>query len=100
MLREIGLALPDHPPQPLTRELDEAAGRRVTMGCLDDASCPVHLKEHESTDWALPDPALLGDEEFRKVRDNLRDRVQRLRLELVLVERRRHAVRVGPSTGP
>jgi arsenate reductase (thioredoxin) len=86
MLSELGLVLPNHPPQLLTEELDRKADRRVTMGCLDESSCPVHLKEHAVTDWALPDPAALGDAEFRQVRDGLRDRVRRLRLELVVAD--------------
>ena len=100
MLSEIGLGLPSHPPQPLTKEMDDAVDRRITMGCMDDASCPVHLKEHKFTDWELPDPALMDDAGFRQVRDTLRDRVRRLRLELVVADRRREAGRERLPTGP
>ncbi len=87
MLAEIGLELPSHPPQLLTKELMDAAGMRVTMGCLDDASCPAHLKELELRDWGLPDPAKLDDAGFRNVRDEVRRRVSRLRLEISLRDR-------------
>jgi arsenate reductase (thioredoxin) len=82
MLREIGLTLPGHRPQLLTTDLLEGAGVRVTMGCLDDASCPAQLKSLQLRDWALPDPAKLDDEGFRQVRDRLQKLVQELRIEL------------------
>jgi len=88
MLAEIGLALPDHPPRLLTKELMDRADLRVTMGCLDDASCPAHLKELELRDWGLRDPARLDDAGFREVRDDIRQRVGRLRLEISLHDRR------------
>ncbi|MGI0132271.1 MAG: arsenate reductase ArsC [Thermoplasmata archaeon] len=89
MLREIGLALPTHPPQRLTDEMMTAASIRITMGCLDSASCPARLKTLEVVDWALPDPASLDDAGFRRVRDDIADRVARLRLELAVATRRR-----------
>lgn len=91
MLREVGVEPPAHPPRPLTIEMDERADVRVTMGCLDDASCPAHLKTHPLVDWALPDPARLDDEGFRRVRDEIRERVRLLGLEL------RAAANPGPA---
>ncbi len=88
MLNEIGLELPDHPPRLLTNDMMDAARIRVTMGCLDDASCPVHLKTLKVTDWGLPDPSKLDDAGFRAVRDGLRDRVDGLARELRLADRR------------
>ena len=61
----------------------------VTMGCLDNDSCPARLRTIEVRDWALPDPAALDDPGFRQVRDDLRSRVEGLRRELVLSDRRR-----------
>jgi arsenate reductase (thioredoxin) len=88
MLEEIGLALPAHAPSPLTDLLMDKARIRVTMGCLDDASCPAHLKGLDLRDWALPDPAKLDDAGFRRIRDRLRSHVRGLRTELVLQDRR------------
>ncbi len=96
MLAEIGLTLPAHAPQLLTREMMDAARQRVTMGCLDDASCPAHLRGLELTDWALPDPARLDDAGFRRVRDDLRARVEGLRRELQLADKRRAAYASSP----
>lgn len=82
MLLEIGLALPPHRPQALTPALDASAELRVTMGCLDDASCPAYLSRRPLRDWALPDPARLDDDGFRRVRAELNERVTRLCQEL------------------
>ena len=87
MLAEVGLTLPAHPPQRLTDEMMDRAGRRVTMGCLDDSSCPAHLKGLELRDWGLPDPAKLDDRGFREVRSQLVAFVQGLRAEPVLSDR-------------
>jgi len=92
MLRELGLDLPPHPPQLLTPEMMTQARVRVTMGCLDDASCPARLKTLELRDWSLPDPALLDDNGFREVRDRLARSVKGLRTELALSDRRRKGV--------
>jgi protein-tyrosine-phosphatase len=87
MLSELGLSMPDHPPRLLTKQLMDDARVRVTMGCLDDVSCPAHLKTLELRDWGLADPARLDDAGFRRIRDQLVDRVRGLRNELVLSER-------------
>lgn len=92
MLRELGLDLPPHPPQLLTPEMMDRARVRVTMGCLDDASCPARLKTMEMRDWSLPDPASLNDEGFRQVRDRIRERVKSLRTELILSDSRRRGI--------
>ncbi|MCI4352136.1 MAG: low molecular weight phosphatase family protein [Thermoplasmata archaeon] len=87
MLKEVGLELPPHPPQLLTTEMMERARVRVTMGCLDDESCPARLKTLELRDWALPDPARLDDAGFRAVRDDITYRIEGLRRELALSNR-------------
>lgn len=82
MLREIGLELPSHAPRALSPELLERASIHVTMGCLDDASCPARLKSLAPLDWALDNPARLDDPGFRRVRDTIRAKVAELRIEL------------------
>jgi len=47
----------------------------VTMGCRD--ACP-HLAAAHRLDWALPDPKPLGDDGFRRVRDEIERRVRSL----------------------
>ena len=92
MLREIGLELPAHPPQLLTDEMMTTSRVIVTMGCLDSASCPAKLKVIEVRDWAFPDPAKLDDAGFRRIRQNLQSRVEGLRRELALADKRRAAL--------
>jgi len=87
MLAELGFSLPAHPPRALTQEMMDAARVRVTMGCLDDASCPAHLKGLELRDWALTDPSKLDDDGFRQVRDRLAAHVRGLRSELIVTDR-------------
>ena len=99
MLRELGLNLPHHPPQLLTAEMIDRARVRVTMGCLDDASCPARLKTMELRDWSLPDPATLNDEGFRQVRDRIQQLVRSLRAELVLSDRRQNGVAEDVAAG-
>jgi arsenate reductase len=81
-LDELGLSLPPHPPQALTPATADAAALVVTMGCLDDASCPAHLTKRELRDWGLPDPGHLDDAGFRSVRDEIRRRIGDLIAEL------------------
>ncbi len=82
MLREIGLDLPAHPPTLLTPVMMDRAELRITMGCLDQESCPARLRTLRVEDWALPDPAQLDDGGFREVRDELRRRIDRMKGEL------------------
>ncbi|MCI4372152.1 MAG: low molecular weight phosphatase family protein [Thermoplasmata archaeon] len=92
MLAEIGLAAPEHAPRLLsTADIDEAQVR-VTMGCLDDSSCPVHLKMQELRDWGLEDPAALDDDGFRHVRDRIVRLVRGLRTELILSDQQAAAL--------
>jgi protein-tyrosine-phosphatase len=51
----------------------------VTMGCGD--ACPW-IAATRRMDWALPDPKQLPDTEFRRVRDEIEQRVQSLLREL------------------
>ena len=52
----------------------------VTMGCGD--ACP-QLPAKRRLHWALPDPKNLSDDEFRRIRDEIRDRVAVLVTELI-----------------
>jgi arsenate reductase (thioredoxin) len=98
MLEERGFASPDHTPQLLTNELMGPSRVRITMGCLDDASCPARLQTLELRDWALPDPASLDDAGFRAVRDQIQARVEGPRRELALRDlRKSNVIRSAPQ---
>lgn len=45
----------------------------ATMGCGD--ACPM-VRARQRADWSIPDPKYLPPDEFRVVRDMIRDKVQ------------------------
>ncbi len=61
----------------------------ATMGCGD--KCPF-ISARRRTDWALPDPKNMNAEEYRAVRDEIRERVRSALEELgVSVQKRADA---------
>jgi protein-tyrosine-phosphatase len=71
-MKEIGYDLSAHDSKSLNDVPDVEYDAVVTMGCGD--ACPwVRAKQH--LDWAIPDPKHMEPEEFRKVRDFIRDQV-------------------------
>ncbi len=79
-LEEIGLSVDEEFPKPLTDDVVRAADAVVTMGCGD--ACPVYPGKRY-LDWDLSDPADLGLDGVRAVRDEIRHRVETLVSELV-----------------
>jgi arsenate reductase (thioredoxin) len=76
---EAGLDISREFPKPLTDDGVKAADVVVTMGCGD--ACPFYPgKRYE--DWELDDPAELDLDGVRRVRDEIRTRVERLAGEL------------------
>ncbi len=78
-MAELGIDLGDAAPKLLERDAVEAADVVVTMGCGD--ACPVFPgKRYE--DWELEDPAGKDLEVVRRIRDDIRARVEKLLAEL------------------
>ena len=74
-MAEVGIDITEEYPKPWTEEVLRAADVVVTMGCGD--VCPYYPgKRYE--DWPLDDPAGLGLEAVRPIRDEIRRRVQTL----------------------
>jgi arsenate reductase (thioredoxin) len=72
-MAERGIDISSEYPKPWTDEVVRAADVVVTMGCGD--SCPVFPgKRYE--DWTLEDPAGLGVEAVRPIRDEIERRVR------------------------
>jgi arsenate reductase len=85
VMREIGIPMDSQRPKPLTQEMADAAFRTITMGCGVDASaCPARLLITE--DWGLDDPAGQPIETVRRIRDEIRRRVERLLDEIAAEE--------------
>jgi protein-tyrosine-phosphatase len=74
-MQEIGIDLSRATPQKLTEELARDAQLLVTMGCGDQ--CP-YVPGLRRDDWPLRDPKGQPMEEVRKIRDEIRARVQSL----------------------
>lgn len=78
-MQEVGIDIANEFPKPFAVEIVQAADVVITMGCGD--TCPIFPgKRYE--DWALDDPAGLGVEAVRPIRDEIRKRVKSLILDL------------------
>lgn len=84
-MREVGIDISGNRPQMLTMDLVEKADRMITMGCGADAEavCPAGFLETE--DWALDDPHGKPIEEVRKIRDEVKRRVENLLTEMQII---------------
>ena len=79
-MAEEGIDITAEVPGVLTSDAVVESDVVVTMGCGD--ACPAHPgKRYE--DWELEDPAGKDIETVRRVRDDIRGRVERLLAELV-----------------
>ncbi len=67
-LDEIGVPVGGEYPKPLTDEVVRASDFVITMGCGD--ACPIY-PGRRYLDWDLPDPAGLGMDGVRAVRDDI-----------------------------
>jgi arsenate reductase len=78
-MAEVGIDITAEQPKRWTDETLRATDVVITMGCGD--SCPiVPGARHE--DWPLEDPAGKDLDTVRRVRDEIRERVERLLREL------------------
>ena len=75
VMREAGIDLADAAPQKLTPELAAGGNVLVTMGCGD--ACP-YVPGMRIEDWPLPDPKGQPLDVVRRIRDEVRARVQEL----------------------
>jgi arsenate reductase len=79
-MREVGIDITAEAPKVLTVDAVRESDVVITMGCGD--TCPVFPgKRYE--DWALTDPAGQPLEVVRRVRDEIRSRVEALVAELL-----------------
>ena len=78
-MAEIGLDITRELPKRLTTDQVRAADVVITMGCGD--ACPV-FPGKRYLDWELPDPAGLGLDAVRPIRDEIQRRVSGLLGEL------------------
>ena len=79
VMKEISFDLTEAFPKPLTDDVVQAADVVITMGCGD--ACPLYPGK-KYLDWELEDPAELDIEGVRRVRDEIRAKVEALIAEL------------------
>jgi len=75
VMKEIGIDMSKQKPKSLTMRMVEEANVVVTMGCAADV-CPLTPKKVEER--KIEDPAGKSIQTFRKVRNEIRERVERL----------------------
>ena len=79
-MQEVGIDISNQQPKILTTEAVFESDAVITMGCGD--ACPIFPgKRYE--DWVLEDPAGQDLEFVRKVRDDIKARVETLLSELL-----------------
>ncbi|NUQ69366.1 MAG: hypothetical protein HUU17_00935 [Chthonomonadales bacterium] len=77
VMEEAGITMVGRRPKQLTPEMAAAADRIIGMGCEVDAeACPAVAALAE--DWALVDPAGQPDVAVRRIRDEIRLKVEDL----------------------
>ena len=82
-MAEAGIDITGEEPKILTVDAVRESDVVITMGCGD--TCPIFPgKRYE--DWELEDPAGQGIETVRRVRDEIRDRIQALLDDLLPAE--------------
>jgi arsenate reductase len=79
-MAEVGIDISGQTPKILTRDAVQATDVVITMGCGD--TCPI-FPGKRYLDWTLDDPAGLGVDAVRPIRDDIKNRVQRLLAELL-----------------
>lgn len=65
-MNELGYDLTKHQSKSLTEIPDVEYEYAITMGCGD--ACP-HVVARNREDWAIPDPKVMSEADFRRVRD-------------------------------
>ena len=83
VMREAGIDIGYETPKLLTLELIEQFDRMITMGCGVEDSCPANFLPSE--DWGLDDPSDKPVEEVRRIRDEIKTRVEKLIAEILTI---------------
>ena len=76
----VGIDIGNHRPKMLTSEMTDGADRVITMGCDVEEACPASFVPTE--DWELADPEGKPAEDVRRIRDEIKQRVEALLKEL------------------
>lgn len=84
VMKEIGIDVSKSKPKLLTNEMISWADLTVTMGCSVEDVCPAPLlaKMHRKViEWNIEDPAGKPIEEVRKIRDEIKRKIETMNLQ-------------------
>ena len=77
-MKEIGIDLSKSSPKILTYDMIDSETKIITMGCNVNPEKINKLTDENVKDWELPNPANLEISEVRKIRDDIKKRVEKL----------------------
>ncbi|MBM3118517.1 MAG: arsenate reductase ArsC [Chloroflexi bacterium] len=80
VMKEVTIDISSNRPKKLTAEMLSQADKVITMGCGTENICPASFVETE--DWELEDPKSQNIEKIRKIRDQIKTRVEKLIKEM------------------
>lgn len=83
-MKEMGIDISNSSPKLLTNEMVNWADLTVTMGCSVEDVCPAPLlaKMHKKlVEWNIEDPAGKPIEEVRKIRDEIKRKIESMNLQ-------------------
>jgi len=80
VMKEVGIDLAGRKPRRVDQAMLDRADHVISMGCDDPAVCDYPGRKVE--DWALEDPSKKPPEEVRRIRDEIRARVEALVMRL------------------
>ena len=78
-MRDAGYDMSGQAPTLLDPAMVDEADRVITMGCMDDPSCPAVLADE---DWGLDDPAAAPMPAVVQIRDEIARRIRALLREM------------------
>ena len=79
-LQEVGIDISREKPKMLTLDMMDRADKVIMMGCGVDGICPASIVPSE--DWKLEDPAGKPVEIVRRIRDEIKLKVEKLIVEM------------------
>lgn len=81
VMSEAGISMSGQEPKLLSHELAASADRIISMGCGVEAdACPAGM--YLAEDWGIDDPKGRTPDEVRRIRDEIRTRVEALLEEI------------------
>ena len=79
-MQEVGIDISREKPKMLTLDMMDRADKVIMMGCGVDGICPASIVPSE--DWKLEDPAGKPVEIVRRIRDEIKLKVEKLIVEM------------------